>query len=513
VLNFHLDYASPSAFEAQRERALLGLSADHSRKVRFKGKMRRDSVFLIRTVLRALGEVIWSDEHWHRQGFYDILDPIITVHSDKVLMEAFSQDQSVHALATFDRTLFETDGPVVCGTSNVDFTAWLWGALGEMRTSRTTWLQIDHAGLELSTVGAGGRFERKVEVPESWVRGFLQLQAAAGLPGTRLQVKPVDLLSVIRFLRYSKAKTSPRALRYEFEPGDPVRVVLEPWEEVFVLRDTTHNYDSPKKTRLWGRRRLRLLEPLLPFTDRAEVFLKGRGLPSFYHLHLPGMEFTLSLSGWSANPWSDQDGFHLLANSVPLSESDLKTAQQNLTEKTLLKTQELSQDLGVEPNVAESLLTELCRRGCAFYQPSTRQFRHRELFSKPIDLKKIYPPNSRQEAAQELISKDLVEVRSCHPRETRKIKKLASPQGKVLRTVIHRDWCMEGRVDQHEVEIVLNDRDRVIFGKCGCPHFQENLMGKGPCEHMLALRTVGSQHRVDLPTSSEAQDVSEEELE
>jgi hypothetical protein len=100
----------------------------------------------------------------------------------------------------------------------VDFSAWLWAALNEMRSSRETRLRVSAEGLEVRTKGAGGRFEQKVDLPDSWVRGFLQVSAAMAMPGTRLTVKPVDLLAAIRFLRYTKAKLSPRALRYEFIP-------------------------------------------------------------------------------------------------------------------------------------------------------------------------------------------------------------------------------------------------------------------------------------------------------
>ena len=72
-------------------------------------------------------------------------------------------------------------------------------------------------------------------MPESWVRGFLQVQAAMGMPGIRLDVQPIDLLAAVRYLRYTKARMSPRALRYEFEPGQDARLVLEPWEHVVPL--------------------------------------------------------------------------------------------------------------------------------------------------------------------------------------------------------------------------------------------------------------------------------------
>src|SRR5688572_18796989 len=130
-----VDYASPSVFEAERDEALLGLAVNRRRPVRFSGIV-KDHGFVLRIALRALGEAIWSDDTWLGQS--EILDPVITVHPDRVFFEAFSQDQSVYACLIVHPELFETEGDVRTGTTNIDFTAWLWGALGEMRTSRRT---------------------------------------------------------------------------------------------------------------------------------------------------------------------------------------------------------------------------------------------------------------------------------------------------------------------------------------------------------------------------------------
>ena len=209
-----LDYASPSVYRSERDRALLGMAVDAGRPVRLHGRVVRD-IFLIRVALRALGEIIWSDDTWF--SWSEILDPVITVHPDRIFFEAFSQDQSVYANVSLDRALLATEGDVATGTTNVDFTAWLWGALAEMRSSRETWLRIDPAGFEVATAGSGGRFEAKVDVPDDWVRGFLEVQGAMAVPGPRLRVRPVDLLSAIRFLRHTKARLSPRALRRVFD--------------------------------------------------------------------------------------------------------------------------------------------------------------------------------------------------------------------------------------------------------------------------------------------------------
>ncbi len=307
-----VDYASPSVLESTRDATTVGLSTNLRRRVRFHGLVRQHG-FILRIALRALGEAIWSNDTWIAQS--DLLDPVITVHPDRIFFEAFSQDQSTYVSLIVDPAVFETMGEVVTGTTNIDFTAWLWGALGEMRTSRSTTFRIGPEGVEVRTSSAGGRFEKKVELPDTWVRGFLQVQAAMGMPGTRIAVKPIDLLSAVRFLRHSKAKVSPRGIRYEFEPGQDARLVLEPWEHVVPLEGAEHNYTEPKTTRVWGRRRLKLIEGLLPFAEGVDIYLKGRALPSFYAVKLPGMTFLLGLTGWSGSGFTGTGGFDLLAEA------------------------------------------------------------------------------------------------------------------------------------------------------------------------------------------------------
>ena len=504
-----LAYATPSAYESQKERALLGLAADAHRSVRFQGKVKPRHTFLLRTVLRAFGELIWSTDYW--SGFYDShhLDPVITVHPDKIFLEAFSRDQSVHGMVAIDHELFESREEPRYGTSNISFTAWLWAALGEMRSSRATWLHLDSGGLELTTLGAGGRFEKVVEVPDSWLRGFLQLQHAMTIPGTHISARPADLLAAIRFLRYSKARTSPRALRYELEPGQDARIVLEPWEQSFPLRGTSHGAEKARLVRTWGRQRLKLLEPVLPFADSVDIWLKGRAMPSFYQANLPGLSFLLGLSGGRNEEWTSEDGqgYDLLELPSEVAADHKASALGLLRERHQVSYSELCDGQGLSKGEAQAVLSTLCREGHAFYHLATRSYRHRPLFDQPIDLDKIFPPNPRLEKARAYADAGEVRLASCVPRETRKIKRLPGASGPTLREVIHRDWCLSGQVgDQEQVEVILSDTDRIIFARCGCSHFQEQLMARGPCAHMLALRWAGQKERQDLPTSVEAQE-------
>src|SRR6185436_20784833 len=92
------------------------------------------------------------------------------------------------------------------------------------------------------------------------MRGFLEVQAALGLPAQTLTLAPIDLGNVLAYLRERKEKESPRGL--VFELGPEPRVTVQPWNRTFLLRKSV--YDGPPATvKVWGRRRLLLLEKVL----------------------------------------------------------------------------------------------------------------------------------------------------------------------------------------------------------------------------------------------------------
>jgi hypothetical protein len=515
MLPFWFDYPTPSALESDRDRNLLALSSDRQRGVRFHGQVQKH-IPTFRLTLQALGQAIWSDyrwrvpseEAWEGEAPAEpdtLLDPLVTVHPDRIFFEAFSADQSAYGLVIFPRDLFATESEVQHGSTNIDFTVWLWDALAEMRSSRQTWLRIESEGLEVRTSGAGGRYQHKVEVPEEWVRGLLQLQEAMALPGTRLSVRPVDLLATVRFLQFNKAKLSPRALRYEFEPGQEARIVLEPWEETFVLKGTEHNYTEKRVIRTWGRRRLRLLDALLPWAERVDIYLKGRALPSFYAVKLPSATFLLGLSGWAENRWTGSGGFALLSSSERLDHSLEGPALALLRQRVTMRVSDLARELKVSQETASQVLGHLCRRGQVLYDIEERLYRHRELFAQPPAESVLFPIDPRREQARMLLEQGPTRVISCQPRETRKLRTLATPDGKVRREIVYREWQVVGQVvDQHQVEIVVNDEGRILFGKCGCSFFRDNMLNQGPCAHMVALLQVSVPQRQDLPTSTAA---------
>ena len=52
--------------------------------------------------------------------------------------------------------------------------------------------------------------EKKIYLPESWIKGFNQVSCAASLGGIEIELSSVDMYDICCFLRRHKAHKSPR---------------------------------------------------------------------------------------------------------------------------------------------------------------------------------------------------------------------------------------------------------------------------------------------------------------
>jgi hypothetical protein len=172
---------------------------------------------------------------WEKQlGVLYILDPVITVHPDELFFECFSQDESSYGRLGASYEVFEGIGEFACGTTNIDYSAALYDEFQKIRTYKTTRFEIDPSGFDLQTTGEEAYKEVKIDLPDSWVRGFLQVSSAMSLPALSFELHPMDIHNLCLRLRRHKEKRGPRGLRYHLKPGEPVKIVLEPWETVYL---------------------------------------------------------------------------------------------------------------------------------------------------------------------------------------------------------------------------------------------------------------------------------------
>lgn len=410
-----------------------------------------------------------------------LLDPVITVHPDEIFFEAFSKDESTYGRFSVPYTHFKKVDEFECGTTNIDFSSRLHNELDRMRSYRQTRLDIEPSGFTVATAGPGGKVhkEKKIDLPESWVQGFLQVHSVMSMSLTRLTLKAVDLYNICRFLKRHKAKKSPRALRFECQPGQPVRAVFEPWDKVIEL-SYIYEGSKPKSIRTWGRDRLKLCERLLPVTKSIELGLAGTGLPSVYVFDMGGPKFTMALSGWTDNDWTGGARFSLLTRRAETTAENLMTVYEIIKRRRRSSDSALAAEAAIKVEEARAALSYLCQAGRAIYDLGAEAFRHRDLFMAPF---------TEKEAQQAVKAK----VAESTPQEKRGRAIFEAGQIRITaRRPLSSGFKLTGscKADSGRVRPLLHsDKEgRIIEASCTCKYFKKHKLTKGPCEHILALR-------------------------
>ena len=408
-----------------------------------------------------------------------VLDPVITVHPDRVLFEAFSQDESSYGLLSCEHGVFNAASDIAFGTTNVDYSDSLHAALQQVRDYRPLRLNIDPSGFGVSTGQLDGDWhEPKIDVPESWVRGFLQVSSAMTLPAVRLHLHPMDIHNIVLRLVRRRERVGPRSLRFILKPGEGVQIAFDPWGDVLQCPRSRHDALEAREIRIWGRRRLQQLERLIPLASGFTVHLLGSGMPSFWQAHLPGMQFTLGLSGWSANDWSRQGNFSLLQPRQTLDAQTHTRVFAALAERWVASTAVLCQATGLDSSTVTAALGLYVQAGRVLFDLGEAQsplWRLRELTREPLPLDQL-----RYASVQEGQAVELVQARALS-----KVNTTQDGQYRVLTAVCKASISGSKTL---ALRLVLDNDQRIVDGRCECDYFFRNKLMRGPCEHLLGLR-------------------------
>lgn len=418
----------------------------------------------------------WTWLYKKNINWWYVLDPVITVHPDELFFECFSQDESSYGKLSCNYNIFKTVKEFACGTTNIDYSDALYSEFQKIRNYKETSLMVDPGGFEVQTGEADAFKEIKIDVPDSWVRGFLQVSSAMTLPSYNFDLHPLDLYNICFMLRRRREKQGPRSLRFLLKPGQPVSIVFDPWNYKLACPRSVYEGKDEAEIRVWGRRRLLTLERLLPLASRFRVVLLGSGMPSFYIAELGDMHFTLGLSGWTANDWSRLGNFDLMAPRMevdPLTHSRVFFA---LKETWFESAESLAQRLNLTPAQVSGSLSLYTQAGRVIYDLTNRVYRVRELTRDPLPMDKLRFANEREQAAEKLLTSRSITVRADRV-----------PQGLHIRGQVKQEQ------KQFQAELMIDADERITDGKCTCNFYLHNRLHKGPCEHMIALRLAHGQ--------------------
>lgn len=411
----------------------------------------------------------WEWLYTHNRDAWMVLDPIVSVQPDATFFEAFSQDESIYARVRVPSDALETDADLQAGTTNIDFSVALERELARTRSYRPLHLTVGASSVGVTT-DVSSILERKIDLPDTWVRGLVEVQAALSLAPVEITLSSGMVADVIARIESQRERIGPRALLFRLVPGQPVSIEVQPWGDTFF--DPLSRYDgSDERTiKVWGRRRLGVLADLLPHVDTVTIHLVDNGMPTFWSVTVDGIGLTIGLSGWSSQDWAGRARFSAM---IPASMAEPGTVAQTavlLRAKGILAPDDIAQELNVTPAQARAVLQRLCVAGKAMYDPDLRRYRWRTLFPQ-LDLEADTEAGREERMGVELSRRKSVTIESDE----------FSSEG--VRRVTSR--ISDG---ERESSVVLeSDIDgRVTYAQCDCSHFRYHKLRRGPCRHIVA---------------------------
>ena len=467
-----LRYAAPSQLRPEGQGEALELSPNLLRDpTRLVARVTqplelRDALLALHDVARS--ELFVSQAEVERRQ----LDPVVTVTPEEVYFESFSRDESTYGRVTVRPAALDEVEELRFGTTNVEFSRRLVQGLETVRSATRLGLRVSTDGIALE---ADDRrvAEEKIELPDSWVHGFLAVAATLPRPAVALDLHPGDLRNVITFLRQRKETTSPRSLRFRLAPGKPPSVLVEPWNETIALPRSSSDAREEREVRVWGRRRLLLLHKALPGASAVRALLQGSGQPSFWTVERGAVALTLGLSPWTEREWAGLEPLPLAAEGELAA--DVERAALALEERRRTSPAALAAALQVTEPAARAALDLLCREGRALYDREEDRYVARRLF---LGAPPPPPaPAEREKAARAIVAKGGVTLGEVAP---------ATEGGRVARARVKGNGT-------YEVTAVLDLAERLTGGICACPFFARQGLLRGPCKHLLALAQAAAE--------------------
>jgi hypothetical protein len=405
------------------------------------------------------------------------LDPIVSVQPDATFFEAFSLDESTYARVTLPHRLLESSDEPICGTTNIDFSLALEREFARARSYRDLHLTVGSKTVSVD-LGVSSVQEKKIDLPMSWVRGLVEVQAALSLDSELIELSSSFVADLIARLQSEREKTGPRHLLFILEPGLPVRVRVEPWGEEYIDLDSVYSGSTKKQIKFWGRRRIRVLENLLPLVEKVTVRLIDSGMPSFWSATVDGVKIDIGLSGWTSQNWAGKAKFSALMPSADAKSPQTLEASEVLRTLGRVTVDRFSEKLKTSKKESQALLQTLCLTGVALYDADDSEYRWRQLFPE-IDFN-LENETTREERFGLKIFKDTKHSAS------------VGRDGQGLTTV-----SLELKLDSKvfNPKIVADADGRVTYAHCNCSFFNFNKMRLGPCRHIVAVSMVNTDER------------------
>jgi hypothetical protein len=363
-------------------------------------------------------------------------DPIVLSDGERLRFEALSPCCGVYARADLLPNAL-AEKPVARGTTNVDFNPPMRAALSGLREDQKVQLVIGDDGLRLERETEVVE-ERRVRIPERWIRGLGDVQA---LQAAMVPVITVGGAEAFRFLRSLPRSGTGRAPCFVAQNGSGLRLAHRP---------------VPASVRVVASERLRALEAPARDATRLVVYEHESGA-SAWSLDLRDSRLTLVLSPQPSRGLSGEGA--LLEECLDSDASTDARLLAALRWNARVAVEDLARELEVRPSVIGAGLARLAAGGLVGYDLVDGGY-----FYRAVPLRRADPAarQPRLVGARELVDAGRVTIEESSERSGRAV--------------------VRGRDGDYLVAIHGDE------ATCTCTWFAKHGRDRGPCRHVLAVQ-------------------------
>ena len=440
----------------------------------------------------ALERAFWNFIKERDYDLWFVLDPVITVHKDQVSFEAFSVDESIYGCLSVDMKEFDLLQEPKLGTTNIDFSYQLAKEMERFRTYQDVELSIHPEGFSVESGVMPEYIEKKIDLPETWIKGFNQVSSAASLGGIDVKITKTDMYDICSYLRKHKEKQSPRYMKWILEPKKHIKILFEPWKETITLQEI---YEGEKKReeKIWGRRRWLVMEKILPLADSFTIRLLGFGMPQFIVADMGGMKMTIGFTSWSANDWVKGTAFHIMGGFI--GEGNYKKVYELLKEKRALSIEEIMNERKEDSkSECKAGIGMLLKKGEAYYDVINDKVRFRKLLQEPLK-EELYETTEMELQVEEHMKESLEPFRVSVTKEGEYVFKhsMKMPNPKYGKWSYYGTPDYVREYDKTDTELRIDQDGAISFVKCNCKSFKKGARNiSEPCAHILALYMIAT---------------------
>ncbi|MFF8595937.1 SWIM zinc finger family protein [Streptomyces sp. NPDC015220] len=440
-------YCRPSVLESAADGRRLGLETSRgATPAGVEDHPRFFSGFLTTPRAAAAGLLAVADvaaARYYQPQLRASLDPVVTGNGDRLRFESFSGCCGVYARLDVLRSGLD-GGEVGHGTTNVDVNNPLREALSRIGAHDPLHLRVGPEELAVTTTD-GPVVEKKVPLPDRWLRGFAEAQVIAAGFDLRAELPAAEAVRFLRSLPRGGQRGAGSGPRWVVPAGRGLRPTVRP---------------VPGAVCLPGPERLAALQRVLRHATALRVYgpavADAAASASAWEAVLPGMRLTLTLSPDASRGFSGEGGV-LDALATDEAAQDAELISVLLAWEPRVDVADLGAASGLGPERVRAALVRLGTSGRVGYDTAEAAYFHREL---PYDADRAERHNPRLRSARVLADSGAVALDGA------------------LATVTAEDG------HAHRVR----EEDGVL--SCSCLWWARYRGGRGPCKHALAVRMV-----------------------